>query len=170
MGERWRVVADYPNYEVSSLGRLRRIKTNNNAVAGRILKTHIASTGYLMVNLLNSSGRRHLSVHRLVASAFVDRPDGAIEVNHIDSNRANSRASNLEWVTSGGNRLHAYQSGNLSAKGESNGYSKLTEVGVIEIRSCVNLTRSVQASLAAKLGVSQATIRDVAARRTWKHI
>ncbi|WP_288077853.1 NUMOD4 domain-containing protein [Pseudomonas sp.] len=170
MIEQWKVVAEYPNYEVSNQGRLRRLKTNNNAVAGRILKANIGSAGYPMVNLLNEAGRRHLSVHRLVATAFLERAEGANEVNHIDSNRANNLATNLEWVTSSANRLHAYRSGGLSAKGESNGYSKLTEAGVREIRSHGSLPRALQDSLATSLGVSMATVRDVAARRTWAHI
>lgn len=170
MEEQWKVIGGYPNYAVSNFGRIKRLTSRNNAVAGKILKTHIASTGYPMVNLLNEHGRRHVLVHRLVAEAFLAKPAEACEVNHIDANRAHNHISNLEWVTSSGNRLHAYQTGGLSAKGEKNGYSKLTEDGVREIRSAWPLNRTQQATLAARLGVSTATVRDVAARRTWAHI
>lgn len=40
-----------------------------------------------------------MSVHRLVAAAFVQRKDGANTVNHIDEDKQNNAASNLEWLT-----------------------------------------------------------------------
>lgn len=168
--ERWAVIEDFPNYVVSDHGRVKRLKTNNNAVAGKILKAIVGNTGYPMINLLNSAGRKHVSIHRLVASAFLVQMPGCDEVNHIDSNRTNNLVANLEWVTSSGNRLHAYASGGLCAQGEKNGYSKLTAPGVIEIRSHEAMPRTLQVALATKLNVSTATVRDVRARRTWTHI
>lgn len=170
MKEEWKVIEGYENYAVSSLGRIKRLTSNNNAVAGKVLKTFIATTGYPMVNLIGENGRKMLSVHRLVAKAFIPKLPGCEEVNHIDSCRSNNAAENLEWVTASGNRLHAYRHGGLTAKGAKNGYSKLTEIAVLEIRSHPSLTRDMQEKLSAKFGVSMATIRDVAARRTWTHI
>lgn len=170
MKEEWKVIEGYENYAVSSLGRIKRLTSNNNAVAGKVLKTFIATTGYPMVNLIGENSRKMLSVHRLVAKAFIPKLPGCEEVNHIDSCRSNNAAENLEWVTASGNRLHAYRHGGLTAKGAKNGYSKLTEIAVLEIRSHPSLTRDMQEKLSAKFGVSMATIRDVAARRTWTHI
>ncbi|VGJ85909.1 NUMOD4 motif-containing HNH endonuclease [Klebsiella pneumoniae] len=170
MKEEWKVIEGYENYAVSSLGRIKRLTSNNNAVAGKVLKTFIATTGYPMVNLIGEKGRKMLSVHRLVAKAFIPKLPGCEEVNHIDSCRSNNAAENLEWVTASGNRLHAYRHGGLTAKGAKNGYSKLTEIAVLEIRRHPPLTRDMQEKLSAKFGVSMATIRDVAARRTWTHI
>lgn len=52
-------------------------------------------------------------VHTLVAETFVYNPDPSTKkyVNHIDGNKHNNRASNLEWVTSGENQEHAYRTG-----------------------------------------------------------
>lgn len=170
MKEEWKVIEGYENYAVSNFGRIKRLTSNNNAVAGKVLKTFIATTGYPMVNLIGENGRKMLSVHRLVAKAFIPKLPGCEEVNHIDSCRSNNAAENLEWVTASGNRLHAYRHGGLTAKGAKNGYSKLTEIAVLEIRRHPSLTRDMQEKLSAKFGVSMATIRDVAARRTWTHI
>lgn len=170
MEEKWKQIEDWPDYAVSDHGRVKRLTTRNSGVAGSILK-QFQVIGYPSVNLTRPGhGRKSVRVHRLVAEAFLSRPDGATEVNHIDATRDNNHASNLEWVNASENRQHAYDFGALCAKGERNGYSKLTETGVREIRAVWPLSRPRQMVLAAKLGVSAATVRDVAARRTWAHI
>lgn len=50
-------------------------------------------------------------VHRIVATYFCDNPEHKPEVNHIDGNKSNNRASNLEWVTRSENERHAYRTG-----------------------------------------------------------
>ena len=56
--------------------------------------------GYMYVNLSDASGKRYMKrVHRLVAEAYVANPDNKPVVNHIDLDRSNNDASNLEWVT-----------------------------------------------------------------------
>lgn len=48
-------------------------------------------------------------VHRLVALQFIPNPDPArkLYVNHIDGDKNNCAASNLEWVTAWENDHHA---------------------------------------------------------------
>lgn len=169
MEEKWKKIQEWPNYAVSSMGRVKRLTTRNSGVAGAILSQFLVC-GYPSVNLTDSGRRKSVRVHRLVAEAFIERPDGTTEVNHIDASRSKNDVSNLEWVSASGNRKHGYDHGANNAEGERNGHSKLTEAGVHAIRSTHPLTRGDQAELAAKLGVSMATIRDVAARRTWAHI
>lgn len=48
---------------------------------------------------------KQVSVHRLVAQAFVPPYDGDV-VNHIDGDRKNNRYKNLEWCTHQANTLH----------------------------------------------------------------
>lgn len=55
--------------------------------------------GYLSICLYKNGDRQTLSVHRLVANAFCSKPIGATEINHIDENKQNNRADNLEWCT-----------------------------------------------------------------------
>lgn len=58
--------------------------------------------------------KRHL-VHRLVGEAFIPNPENKPQINHIDSNPSNNHVSNLEWVTSSENMLHAQSKGRLTA-------------------------------------------------------
>lgn len=162
--EEWRVIADWQDYAVSSLGRIKRLTTRNSGVAGTILAQFLVA-GYPAVNLSGGGRRKSVRVHRLVAEAFIPNENGGTEVNHIDASRDNNQVKNLEWVSASGNRLHAYSHGKLQAAGENNGYSKLTEPAVAVIRN-----GGSEAGLAAQYGVSVRTIRDVRARRTWDHV
>ena len=100
-------------YSVSSLGRVRSELTRNATKAGRILSPGLKSTGYLGVTLVAADGTRvDAAVHRLVARAFHGEPVGESNVvNHIDSNRQNNIATNLEWGTHSHNLLHSLAAG-----------------------------------------------------------
>jgi hypothetical protein len=56
-------------------------------------------------------------VHRLAAKTFIDNPDNLPEVNHKDGDKLNNSMSNLEWITSSGNKIHAYKNGLNNQKG-----------------------------------------------------
>ncbi|UUT22145.1 NUMOD4 motif-containing HNH endonuclease [Pseudomonas sp. T8] len=173
MEEQWKTILDYPDYAVSNLGRIKRLTTRTCAKAGMILKTpgRSKSRPYLSVDLCYPGGKRTELVHRLVAVAFLGEPpfQGA-EVNHIDADRGNAAASNLEWVTSSANQLHAYASGLQTAKGESNGQAKLTEPEVLEMRALHATAGVDMESLADRYGIHKRTALDVVTRRSWAHI
>lgn len=92
MTEKWKVIKDYPNYQISNEGRVRGVK--------KILKTTINNDNRLMIMLKNESGAKRFSVHRLVAQAFIPNPFGLPEVHHKDKDCTNNIASNLEWLSS----------------------------------------------------------------------
>ena len=67
MAEQWRAVADFPGYEVSDLGRVRR--------DGRLRVLQVNHVGYLVLNLWCEGSESPKRVARLVARAFVPNPD-----------------------------------------------------------------------------------------------
>ena len=101
----WKQIAEFPNYEVSDTGLVRN-------KANKILKFFKQNSGYLVATLSNEelkSAKR--TIHRLVAKAFIENPEGLPEVNHKDGNKLNNEASNLEWCSKRQNIRHAINTG-----------------------------------------------------------
>jgi hypothetical protein len=112
MEEIWKDIAGYEGlYQVSNLGRVRSLgrdivrRTRYGTMApyhinGKVLKPLHSQGDYCYVHLFDKDGTSiNHKVHRLVAKAFVPNPDNLNEVNHIDEDKDNNRADNLEWVT-----------------------------------------------------------------------
>ncbi|MGM7636492.1 NUMOD4 domain-containing protein [Bacillus sp. Hm123] len=109
--EIWKPIKKFPEYEVSNLGRVRSYKLGKH---GEVLKPRKATEKkpYYFLNLLNDKGKYQLvRVHRLVAFAFVPKPIGCNIVNHLNGNKLDNVATNLEWTDHAGNNRHAYETG-----------------------------------------------------------
>jgi hypothetical protein len=89
--EEWRSIAAYDNYLISNLGQVKNVKT------GKILKGSVTPSWYTRVGLTKDGKMKLMFVNRLVADAFLDKPETQKEVKHIDKNRQNNRADNLRW-------------------------------------------------------------------------
>lgn len=98
--ESWR---DAPNtngaYRVSNLGRVARVLTRGNRPCFKIVKPVHGSIAYPTVHLSLGGKRKRVTIHRLVALAFIPNPANLPQVNHKDENPLNNRADNLEWCT-----------------------------------------------------------------------
>lgn len=107
--EEWRSINGYEGlYEVSNLGRIRSLdryvshsKNSDYKVLrrGKILADADNGSGYRYISLIKDGTKKNYYVHRLVADAFLERETGQTEIDHKDHNRANNRASNLQWIT-----------------------------------------------------------------------
>ncbi len=86
--ETWKVVINYPNYQISSLGRVKGFRG--------IKKPYKSFDGYLSI-MFNSPVRKSFQVHRLVASAFHPNPHNHPEVDHKNSIRDDNRSCNVRW-------------------------------------------------------------------------
>lgn len=103
MAEKWADIKGYEGkYQVSDLGNIRGIDRTDNLgrkVKGKTITQQTHKNGYKFVKLRSDGVQKTFSVHRLVADAFCDNPNNLPEVNHIDEDKNNNRASNLEWCT-----------------------------------------------------------------------
>lgn len=126
-GEIWKPIPGFTGYyEVSNLGRVKRLATSHVTSNGRhnnrpenILKIHyskVKGREYGHVTLCVEGINKQCTVHRLVASAFIPNPDNKQEVNHIDGNKNNNCVENLEWATRAENMLHARTKGLIIPK------------------------------------------------------
>lgn len=115
LNEVWKPVKGYEGfYEVSNLGRvksLERIDRFNKKWKCRILKPNYVGKHYQTIGLCKNGKVSRKKVHRLVAETFVPNPYNKPQVNHIDGDKENNFANNLEWVTNAENQLHAREKG-----------------------------------------------------------
>lgn len=103
-------------YQVSNFGRVRSLNYNHTGEI-RVMKLETTSRGYLQVCLYSKRNER-FSVHRLVATMFVenDDPINKTDVNHIDENPLNNVWTNLEWVTPSQNINHGTRNERVAKK------------------------------------------------------
>lgn len=107
VGEIWKDINDFPNYQISNFGRVKSIPRPKTK--GGLLKQRKDNGGYLKVFLTKNNKGKLVSVHRLVAINFIDNPNNLPEVNHKDGNKENNFVDNLEWMTKQDNILHRFR-------------------------------------------------------------
>ncbi len=164
--ELWKDIPDYP-YQVSNLGNVRRVTCDGF----RDLVPQIGSRGYAQVGLSNNGRTRTVRVHKLVATAFLGDTPVGYEVNHVDTNKLNNRADNLEYLTHLDNVQHAVQHNLYRARHGENHYScKLPDSVVQEIRVRYIDSKLSQRALASMYGVNQSQISRILSNKTRKKV
>lgn len=86
-------IKGFSNYLITDDGKV------ISKVTGKVLKTFITHNGYEKVSLSQNGVEKKFRIHRLVAEAFIEKPEGYDQVNHKDENKRNNHVSNLEWIT-----------------------------------------------------------------------
>ena len=118
--EVWKDIAEYEGfYQVSNKGSVRSVDRRGLQGYGRrerMLKPQYNSRGYLQVCLSKNGTVKRKSVHRLVAEEFVMNPESLPQVNHIDEDKTNNNAKNLEWCDSKYNNNYGTRTERLSKK------------------------------------------------------
>lgn len=98
----WKDIPGYEcYYQVSNTGKVRSVDRTEygKKFKGKILTPRVTNGGYLGVTLCKCNHHKHISIHRLVAIAFIPNPNNLPQVNHKDENVKNNNVENLEWCT-----------------------------------------------------------------------
>lgn len=117
MEEIWKDIEGYEGkYQVSNFGKILSLKTN------KILKHTKSNAGYAMVRLYHGDTDqkyqfKDYQVHRLVGTHFLPNPNNFPMINHIDENKMNPSAENLEWVSAKQNANHGSRNKTIGNKG-----------------------------------------------------
>lgn len=164
-------------YQASSLGRIRSVarvvpSTRNGLAAtraspSRVLKPHLneARGGYLSVKTSVEGRALTKPVHSMVCAAFHGpRPDG-MTAAHNNGISTDNRPENLRWATLTANHADKVRHGTL-LRGAGNGASKLTE----DAARAIKFSDENKHVLAARYGVSEATVRLIRKGKRWAHI
>jgi hypothetical protein len=94
-------------YKITDNGKVISLGEKSNHKEEIILKPSVDKNGYLRVKLQHNKIKKYISIHRLVAMAFIPNPNKKPIVNHIDRDVKNNNVSNLEWVDNYGNYKHS---------------------------------------------------------------
>lgn len=144
--------------EIGNSGYLITEKGEVISPNGLALKPFDKGTGYLQVSI---NGNKHL-IHQLVADYFIPKPDNINNwtVDHIDENKKNNDAYNLQWLT---------LEDNIRKSLKFRGITKLSDEAIPFIRDLIFEGNSTKV-IGELLGVSSGTIASVARLDTWSHI
>lgn len=120
MQEIWKDIPNFEGrYQISNYGRVKSLERTVSTGQGgkRKIKESILipridkKRGYKTLSIRIYPKRYSLSIHRLVAAAFIPNPNNLPNVNHKDNNPTNNRVDNLEWCTQSYNVKYAYNCG-----------------------------------------------------------
>lgn len=151
-GEEFRQFEDLPLF-VSSYGRFygkyRSYMT--------FLSNSVGETGYQKIYITVDGKHILFASHRLVAKVFIQNPDELPVVNHIDGNKLNNRADNLEWCSHSQNTRHAFDTGLRDTAGEKHHACKHSDETIAKVVELLNAGVSYSKTSKAT-GVSEAQI------------
>ena len=180
--EIWVTIPQFPDYAISSWGRVNRIVPDRHGRpgAGPSIGT-LGNHKYLMATLHRETKQSTRLIHRLVCAAFHGlTPSRAHHAAHRDGNRMNNRSDNIRWATPSENNIDKHRHGTMRTgenhhanynpecmpRGETHGNAKLTDDAIIKIRK----DRRFQRIIAEDYGVSQTLVSQVKSNKIWKHV
>lgn len=156
--------------EVITLERMLPTPTANYTLKERKSKGYKNQSGYLVFDFRRRGGKC-LSVHRLVAEAFIPNPENKPQINHKNGVKTDNRVCNLEWCTNSENQIHAFEKG-LQKGNFKHPNSKLSYEDVMYIKNNYKygMLGFGLRSLANKFNVSDATIKQIIRGKSYRNV
>lgn len=182
--EEWRRCIEFPDYSISSAGRVRRDTAACGTQPGRILRLRLNPKGYVSVELQKQKRARNCFVHRLVALAFIGEPPlSSPFINHKNGIKTDNTPDNLEWVSSSENKAHAVAHGFVALgsrngntthperrpRGSSHGRARLTESDIPDI-FILRRAGWTLSEISRNRALSTTSISKILLGRAWTHV
>jgi hypothetical protein len=171
--ELWRACSSAPDYEVSSLGRVRRVRGSGRIKVGRPLSQHYDAKECAFVNIFSADRIKRIKVHTLVCRAFHGEPPASKrDVIHKDGCRRNNQYKNLAWGSRKDNIQNIRKYKPLVTKSGRRGEcARLSDEAIATIRRTPRRTGLIE-ELAEKFQVSRNLIATLRCKTTgrWPHI
>lgn len=147
--EQWKSVAEFNGiYEVSNMGRVRRTSPQ------RIIAQKKQGNGYMSVHLSIHGKTFFRLVHRLVALAFVENRNNHPQINHINEDKTDNRAENIEWCSGSYNCKYGHRNDAMIE-------SRRRPVVQMDLHGNIINTFAILNEAGRKTGISPAHICDV---------
>lgn len=169
----YRNIPGAPHYRVSNDGRVQSCRVRGRYVwtytnQWRNMNLYPDKRGRCSVILHIAKKPVNYFVHRLVLEAFVGPCPPGMECRHLDGDPTNNHISNLAWGTPKENAEDRERHGR-TAKGEKQGYAKLTADDVREIVSQAKAGVS-QRRIASAIGTTQSNVWRIVSGDSWNHV
>lgn len=151
------IIPGYSRYDITKNGVVTNLETN------KMLRAHIARPNgyaYKVVSLVDDAGnRKTVSVLRLLAMAYLTKPDCACVARAKDCNNTNTVLANVEWVPCTESVQMTWKSGMMSSrKKKDKCYDKNSIALVYDTLLAIDEPMSV-AALSRMLDVPYSTVR-----------
>jgi len=175
----WKDIEGFKGYyQINNFGMVKRLKSKAKSFNGhkhceydipeRILKSNLNNRGYEYIELNVGGKSKCVSIHRLLAEAFIPNPENKPQVNHKNGIKHDNRIENLEWCTAKENSSHAWDNGlTVGKSGEENANAKLSIQCIYKIRKIHNTGLLTQKQIAKAFDVGQTTISEIVRNKRW---
>jgi hypothetical protein len=164
--EQWKEVVDYPSYEISTQGNVRRWDNKK----GEVKISTAPAPVYMMFSTWSGGEIKKLYVHREMMRAF--KPTDDPKLTHVcfkDNNSYNLNLENLYWSSQTKRMRRRFQEGKYP-KGQDHYNAKLSNADVIEIRAMWESEQYTQKAIAHRFGIHISTCTNIIKKRFWPDI
>lgn len=134
------------------------------------LKPKIDRYGYEAVTLSVNGKSHYVTVHRLVAQAFVPNPYNLPTVNHINECKTDNRAVNLEWMSVVDNDNHGTRNERMADTKCRLPVEQLSEDGVIAVYKGVKDASRKTGINRCDIALCCKNIRKTAGGYRWRYV
>lgn len=163
--EIYKQIPEWPEYEISEAGEVRRAVAGRGSPVGRVIKWQVMTNGYAKVSLCRNAKRSEYLIHRLVAVTFLGEIPEGKEVCHFDGDKLNNSVSNLRIDDRFGNMADQIRHGKTS-RGQRSWSNRYTPEQIQKARD-MRAAGMRNLDVAKALGMRPQHVTAIVTKRIW---